>query len=139
MSSNRAYIVRALYEWITDNHLTPHLLVNAQAEAVDVPVQAVQNGKVILNIHPDAVQSLELGNEWITFETRFAGVQQHISLPVSAVIAVYARENGQGMMFAEENDSGTVDTGDKADNPAKSSGNGQTGQLARAPHLKIIK
>jgi stringent starvation protein B len=102
MSPNRPYIIRALYEWITDNQLTPHVLINAKVDGVEVPERSIQQGKVVLNIDPGAVENLELGNDWLHFNTRFAGVQEEIRIPVDAVIAVYARENGQGMMFAQD-------------------------------------
>lgn len=104
MTPNRPYLLRALHQWIVDNAMTPHLLIDAEAEGVDVPAQVIQNGKVILNIAPGAVQGLDLGNEWILMDARFSGTAHQLSIPVSAVIAVYARENGQGMMFAEEVD-----------------------------------
>lgn len=102
MTPSRPYLLRALYEWITDNELTPHLLVDAAVPGVEVPKAAVQDGRVVLNVDPVAVQSLQLGNEWIHFSARFSGVPRDVALPVSAVLAIYARENGQGMMFSTE-------------------------------------
>ncbi len=101
MSSNQPYLLRALYDWIVDNSLTPYVLVNAEAERVDVPSQYIENGKIVLNISPTAVSSLELGNDCVIFNARFAGKPMDVSFPISAVLAIYARENGQGMVFNE--------------------------------------
>ena len=101
MSSNQPYLLRALYDWIVDNSLTPYVLVNAEAERVDVPSQYIDNGKIVLNISPSAVSSLELGNDYVVFNARFAGRPMDVSFPISAVLAIYARENGQGMVFNE--------------------------------------
>lgn len=101
MTSSRPYLIRALYDWIVDNQLTPHLLVNAEADGVEVPPQHVEDGKVVLNLAPRAVHGLELGNELIRFSTRFSGTPTEVSLPPAAVLAIYARENGQGMLFPE--------------------------------------
>ena len=104
MTSNRPYLLRALYEWISDNSMTPHILVDAGFNGVDVPEQAVQKGKVILNIDNAAVNELEMGNEWLTFTARFSGRKYAVSVPLEAVLAVYSKENGQGMMFARDDE-----------------------------------
>ena len=90
MTSNRPYLLRALYHWIDDNRMTPHILVEAAHEGVDVPDQAVQKGKVILNVDKSAVRELELGNEWLTFKARFSGNEHYVSVPVEAVLAIYS-------------------------------------------------
>jgi len=102
MSPNRPYLIRALYDWIMDNDMTPHILVNAGHEGVQVPDQFIENGKIVLNISGAAVQDLSLGLEYILFSARFSGKPFHIQIPVSAVLAIYARENGNGMVFPEE-------------------------------------
>lgn len=102
MTSNRPYLLRALYEWITDNGLTPHVLVDAGYDGVEVPEHAVAQGKVVLNIAGSATEHLQLDNETILFKARFSGQPYNIKLPMAAVIAIYARENGQGMMFAQD-------------------------------------
>ena len=102
MTSSRPYLVRAVYEWITDNSLTPQLVVNADFDGVQVPRQFVTDGQIVLNISDRAVQSLVLGTERIEFSARFGGVVFQVSLPVSSVLAVIARENGAGMSFPEE-------------------------------------
>ncbi|MEI7036168.1 ClpXP protease specificity-enhancing factor [Fulvimonas yonginensis] len=134
MSSNRPYLLRAIYDWITDNQLTPYLLVDATVEGVRVPPQVIKNGQVVLNIAMRAVANLELGNDFISFQARFSGVSQAIRIPVQAVLALYAQENGQGMMFPAEDgeppppapegpDAGPSDGGDKP----------------RRSHLRIVK
>jgi stringent starvation protein B len=125
MISNKPYLLRALHEWILDSGLTPHIIVDVQAENVDVPPQAIQDGKLVLNISPGATQGLELGNEAIRFKARFAGTSYPIFLPVEAVMAIYARESGQGMMFAREKDAGS----EPAEKESRTDG----------PTLKLIK
>ena len=134
MTPNRPYIIRALYEWITDNQLTAHLLINAGVPGVEVPERAIQKNKVVLNIDPGAVDNLDLGNEWLFFNTRFAGVKESIRIPVEAVIAVYARENGQGMMFAQDEEL-------QSDSQAsiESDIDGSDENPPRKPHLTLIK
>lgn len=102
MSSNRPYLLRAVYEWISDNGLTPYLLVDARQTGVRVPTHAIKDGQVVLNVAMRAVAELEIGNETVRFSARFNGVSQQVHVPVSAVLAIYAQENGQGMMFPPE-------------------------------------
>ena len=102
MSSQRPYLLRALYEWIADNGMTPHVLVDARLPGVRVPAHAVKDGRIVLNIAERAVAKLELGNDAIRFTARFAGVSQAVMVPLEAVIAVYSRETGQGMALPED-------------------------------------
>ena len=102
MSSQRPYLLRALYEWIADNGMTPHVLVDARMPGVRVPVHAVKDGRIVLNIAERAVAKLELGNDAIRFTARFAGVSQAVMVPLEAVIAIYSRETGQGMAMPDE-------------------------------------
>lgn len=125
MTSNRPYLLRALYEWITDNELTPHILVDAEFEGVDVPRHAIAQGKIVLNISTGATEHLQLENETIFFHARFSGKPYKITVPMGAVIAIYARENGQGMMFAQD-DSPTPPVDGSDDPPSRS-------------HLKVVK
>ncbi len=97
-SSTRPYLIRALYEWCTDNGLTPYVAVSVD-DTVQVPREYVKNNEIVLNISFDATSSLKLGNEFIEFKARFAGSAREIMVPISHVIAIYARENGQGMAF----------------------------------------
>ena len=125
MTTNRPYLLRALYEWITDNGLTPHVLVDAEFEGVDVPDHVVQKGKVVLNIAAGATEHLLLDNDVIRFKARFSGKPYVINVPMNAIIAIYARENGQGMMFAQ--DDKPVPPVDGSDDPPPRS------------HLKVVK
>ena len=129
MTSNRPYLLRALFEWIVDNGMTPHILVDGGAEGIDVPDQAVQKGKVILNIDHSAVRDLDLGNDWLTFKARFSGNEHNVAVPIDAVLAIYAKENGQGMMFAHDDE--TLPPTDPGSDPDI--------QPAKRPHLTIVK
>jgi len=117
MTSNRPYLVRALYEWILDNGMTPHVLVDATHPRSVVPARFVQEGKIVLNISPTAVRTLVLGNENIDFNARFGGVAVDVEVPLDAVLGIYARENGNGMLFPEETpqEESTQDTPEKPD------------------------
>jgi stringent starvation protein B len=102
MTSNRPYLIRAIFEWIIDNDLTPHLIVDAERNGVLVPPGYAENGRIILNVAPTAVQGLVIGNDLIHFSARFGGVARTVELPPTAVLGIVARENGQGMLFPEE-------------------------------------
>ena len=102
MTSNRPYLVRAFHEWISDNGLTPYLLVDATQPDVRVPVSAIKDGKVILNIASRAVGQFMIDNDHVGFLARFDGVSQSVYVPMRAVLAIYAQENNQGMMFQPE-------------------------------------
>ena len=129
MTSSRPYLVRAMYEWIIDNHLTPYILVNAQLPEVVVPQRFVEDGKIILNIEPQVIARLRLGNDAIEFDARFSGVSQHLFIPILAIKAIYAFENGRGMVFGEEahTDDPTHTVGKKPRSPKGK------------PDLKIVK
>jgi len=129
MNSSRPYLIRAIHEWIVDNGLTPYLLVNAELEGVVVPTQYVQEGRIVLNLAPRAVAGLALGNDLIEFHARFGGVETPLSVPVPAVMAIYAQENGQGMAFAEDDSGGGGDGGDEGSSPDK----------PKRPSLKVVK
>jgi stringent starvation protein B len=115
MTSSRPYLIRALYQWIVDNGVTPYILVDAAADGVAVPSQYIQDNKIVLNIAPMAVRSLTLGDGEITFNARFSGKSTDIYVPTEAVLAIYARENGQGMMFTDEPHSPEPPDGDDPD------------------------
>jgi stringent starvation protein B len=141
MSSNRPYLLRAIYDWISDNQLTPYILVDAGAPGVRVPPQVIQNGQVVLNLATRAVVNLDLGNDWISFQARFSGVSQAIQIPVQAVLALYAQENGQGMMFpAEGEGSDSPPPPDSPpDEPSPGDGDGSDKPKRGAPHLRVVK
>lgn len=102
LSSNRPYLIRALYEWLVDNNLTPHLLVDAEKGDVIVPREFVEDGRIVLNVAPTAVRNLTLGNDYVTFNARFGGTPMDVVVPPEAVLGIYARENGRGMLFPDE-------------------------------------
>ncbi len=104
MTSNKPYFIRALYDWIVDNDLTPYLLVNAESSDVDVPQEHVNDGKIVLNISPNACRGLLLENDRIVFSARFSGQVTQIFVNPMAVLAIYAKENGRGMEFGEKYD-----------------------------------
>jgi len=106
MTSHRPYLLRALYEWIADNGMTPHLLVDATRPHVQVPTHAVKDGRIVLNVAERAVAGLQMTNDVIRFSARFGGVSHAVSVPVAAVLAIYARETGQGMALPEDVASG---------------------------------
>jgi stringent starvation protein B len=141
MSSNRPYLLRAIYDWISDNDLTPYILVDAGVAGVRVPPQVVKNGQVVLNLAMRAVANLDLGNEWISFQARFSGISQTIQIPVAAVLALYAQENGQGMMFPAEEEGGeTPPPVPEPDGTPPTAGDGDGDKPKRsAPHLRVVK
>lgn len=102
MTPRRPYILRAFYDWLVDNDLTPHLVVDATQPGVQVPMEFVSDGQIVLNIAPRAVGNLELGNEAISFNARFSGRPHSVIVPLYAALAIYARENGAGTMFEPE-------------------------------------
>jgi stringent starvation protein B len=117
MTSMRPYLLRALHEWILDNGLTPYVLVDANHEKVEVPSQYIENGRIILNITPMAVQGLTMDNDWISFSARFSGKAFSVFIPVAAVLAIYAKENGKGMFFQPEEESDETPPPPNSDNP----------------------
>jgi stringent starvation protein B len=133
MSSNRPYLLRAVYEWISDNGLTPYLLVDARQPGVRVPAHAIKDGQVVLNVAMRAVAELEIGNETVRFSARFNGVSQQVHVPVPAVLAVYAQENGQGMMFPPEAAPAepAASSSDSAPEPDK--------PQRKGPQLRVVK
>lgn len=102
LTARRPYLLRAFYEWLLDNNLTPHLVVDINLPGVMVPLEYARDGQIVLNIAPRAVGNLELGNDEVRFSARFGGVPRQVSVPLAAVLAVYARENGAGTMFEPE-------------------------------------
>ncbi|HCA89579.1 MAG: ClpXP protease specificity-enhancing factor [Legionellaceae bacterium] len=102
MTSNKPYLIKAMYDWITDNNLTPYILVNAYHKNVQVPQEHVQHGKIVLNISPNACRGLHIDNDRIVFTARFSGLNTQVFVVPHAVLAIYAKENGRGMEFGEE-------------------------------------
>lgn len=151
MSSQRPYLLRALYEWVVDNGMTPHVLVDALMPGVRVPRHAVKDGRIVLNIAERAVSRLDLGNDALRFTARFAGVSQAVDVPLYAVIALYARETGQGMALPPDPDGGAAPpeqpehaaSGDTAADEGTASpatdGDGPGDPPKRGGHLRIVK
>jgi stringent starvation protein B len=144
MTSNRPYLIRAMYEWINDNGMTPYLLVDAAFPGVVVPTQAIKDGRIVLNIAARAVTQLSLGDQEIHFLARFGGVSQSVRVPVAAVQAVYAQESGQGMALPEEAAGRAVSAlqkntqQDDPDGPPDATPpGGDSGR--RGAHLRIVK
>jgi len=125
MTPTRPYLVRAIYEWIIDNRCTPYLLLDAGVAGLRVPRQAIKDGRVLLNVAPHAVDRLDLGLDEIRFNARFSGVSQSIVAPTAAVLAIYAQENGQGMMFPAEDPGETTDEADSAESAQATDEGGQ--------------
>lgn len=135
MTSSRPYMIRALYEWIVDNEFTPHIVVNAQAPGTEVPQQYVnKDGQIVLNIAPRAVATLDLGNKAVTFNARFGGIPTDIYVPCYAILGIYARENGQGMMFDAEP---PPEPDPETDPPSNS--NKKSATVERRPSLRVVK
>jgi stringent starvation protein B len=127
-TSKRPYLLRAMHGWMSDNGETPHVIVDSERAGVEVPRAYVKDGKVVLNLSASATQRLVLGNEWIEFDARFAGIVHHVRIPISAVLGVYARETGEGMVFSDQDL--TPDPPNKPANPDDS---------GKRPQLKIVK
>ena len=122
MTSLKPYLIRSIYDWIIDNQLTPHLLVDATHPDAQLPENYIEDDRIALNIRPAAIQDLSLGNATIEFNARFNGQPTHILAPVTAVMAIYAKENGKGMVFDQEEE----DTPPPKDTPPR-------------PHLRVVK
>ncbi|WP_273023325.1 ClpXP protease specificity-enhancing factor [Rheinheimera sp.] len=137
MTANRPYLLRAFYEWIVDNNCTPYLVVDATVNAVKVPMQFVQNGQIVLNTAPSAVGNLQLGNDAVTFNARFGGQPFALYIPVNAVLAIYARENGAGTVFTleEEEDEAEIFSNEFNDDSPEP----EPPKPKKTSHLKVVK
>ena len=144
ISSSRPYLIRAIYDWLLDNKLTPYIMIDASVSDVIAPKQFIEDGKIVLNIAQQAVGSLRLGNELVEFDASFSGVITHIKVPVKAIKAVYSYENGRGMIFNDEDD---VDVGghvgisesEPVMPAADSKGGRPTPKGKGKPNLRIVK
>ncbi|MDX1456964.1 MAG: ClpXP protease specificity-enhancing factor [Marinobacter sp.] len=133
MMSSRPYLVRAFNEWILDNDCTPYIVVDASIQGVQVPSEHVANGQIVLNISPSAVKGLVIGNSALEFSARFGGVPMQVFIPLQAVMAIYAKENGEGMVFGSEPGSPDPDgSGDEGGTSGTERPNGR-------PTLKVVK
>ncbi len=125
-NSKRPYLLRAMHGWMSDNGETPHIIVDSERPGVEVPRAYVKDGKVVLNLSNAATQRLTLGNDWIEFDARFAGVVHHVRIPIGAVLGIYARETGEGMVFSDQ---------DMSPEPPNKSPD----DSGKRPQLKIVK
>jgi stringent starvation protein B len=132
MTSSQPYLIRAIYDWIIDNDFTPYLLVSSENDYAMIPRDYVEDGKIVLNINPSAISDLQLGNDYIMFNARFSGKAMEVSVPIVAVLAIYARENGQGMMFDENNNN-------LPPTPPEDSPPPEQSKKSQKPQLKVVK
>jgi len=141
MTPSKPYLIRAIFEWINDNHMTPYLMVNAEMEGVQVPRDYVEDGTIVLNISPQACRGLHIENDRVVFSARFGEVALQVYVPPTAVMAIYAKENGRGMVFGQdEGDGGDIlNDGDDDDLPPMG-GDSSSSQPSRGkPKLKVVK
>ncbi|MCK5647688.1 MAG: ClpXP protease specificity-enhancing factor [Gammaproteobacteria bacterium] len=134
MTPSRPYLLRGIYDWLIDNEQTPYLLVDAEAQGVIVPLEHVQDGKIILNISLTATRDLELTNDSVTFNARFGGKPMKVNVPIMATLALYSKENGRGMMFPEEG----ADNDPLSPDPGSGKGSDK-GEASQKPHLTLVK
>ncbi|MDB6145086.1 MAG: ClpXP protease specificity-enhancing factor [Pseudomonas sp.] len=138
MNSSRPYLIRALYEWIVDNDCTPHMLVNAEYPSVQVPQGFANDGQIVLNVSPSAVRHLHMDNDAVSFEGRFGGVPHTLYVPTAAILGIYARENGQGMVFdlepSLEEDDDEIEPDDDTPPPGS-----EPPRPTGRPSLKVVK
>lgn len=137
MTSTKPYLMRAIFEWAEDNGFTPQVLVNAEADGVEVPLAHVVDGQIVLNIGSSAVQLHVMDNECLSFSARFSGVEQDIFLPIEAILAIFARENSQGIFF-EDTDEDDLEP-DPSPKDKKPSEPTKLKPKRATSHLKIIK
>ena len=134
----RPYLLRAMHQWITDSGHTPHVIVDAERAGDDIPHAYVQDGKLVLNLSYSATQRLKIDNDLVEFDARFAGVIHHVRFPVGAVLGVYARETGEGMMFPDQDMGPAPPSGPPATPGPASSEDGRAG-AAKRPQLRVVK
>lgn len=140
LGSTKPYLIRAIFDWCIDEEQTPQVMVDVSIAGVEVPVGYANEGKIVLNLHPNAVRGLELGNEYLMFSARFAGKSEDIVVPVEAVLAVYARENGQGIVFQADGSGVTPPSPTKPTNPEWQPVKSAAADTAKpVSHLKIVK
>jgi stringent starvation protein B len=137
LSSRRPYLLRAMHEWLTDNTQTPHLVVDAGVDGVQVPRQYVRDGKIVLNVSYEATSGLLLKNDWVSFGARFGGVAHEVRIPLRAILGIYSRESGQGMVFSDDDLPPTDDVPPSPpETPTPPTGGGDEPRRAR---LTVVK
>lgn len=142
LTPSRPYLLRAYYDWLMDNQLTPHVVVDAFVKGTQVPQQYVKDGQIVLNIAAGAVGNLQISNEFVEFNARFGGVPQQVLLPMASIVAIYARENGAGTVFdiedaylIEDEVNAELTVVDSAEKTVKSTDEPQK----RRSHLTVVK
>jgi stringent starvation protein B len=138
MKSRRPYLLRAMHEWISDSAQTPHIVVDATLQGVEVPRQYIQGGKIILNVSNHATSGLVLGNDVVRFRARFGATTYDVSVPIVAVLGIYARETGQGMIFSDA-DAPPPQPPESPQPPAEGASNSTTDVKRGKPTLKVVK
>jgi stringent starvation protein B len=128
-----------MHEWMIDNGFTPHIVVDAKREGVRVPEAHVKDGKIVLNVSPNATRALSLGNDFVSFEARFGGVSQQLTVPVAAVLGIYARETGQGMIFGDDDSPPTTTPDGNTPAPPPAPAPTPAPSSTKRPRLKVIK
>ena len=139
MKPSRPYIARALFEWILDNDLTPYVLVDATRDYVTVPLQFVEEGQIVLNLAPSAVREFYIGDDAISFNARFSGQPMDVYLPMASLLAIYARENGQGMGFGSEPGAEGYMLDRTTESPANDKADAIEKPEKKKPSLKVVK
>ena len=141
MKSRRPYLLRAMHEWITDSGCTPHIVVDANGEGVEVPRQYVRDGKIVLNLSWTATSQLRMTNDEVSFQGRFGGASMTVKLPINSVLAIYARETGQGMIFSDDDAGPTPQGPEPAPDspPGADSERRNSGAAKQRPRLKVVK
>jgi stringent starvation protein B len=132
----RPYLLRAMHAWITDNGQTPHIVVDATVSGVRVPTRYVRDGKIVLNVSHSAVTNLDIRNDAVLFDARFSGASHAVHVPLQAILGIYSRETGRGMIFSDQNAAGAPE-----EPPPSPAGNGAParGPGARKARLKVVK
>lgn len=147
-SSRRPYLLRAMHQWVTDNDQTPYIVVDALVPGVEVPMEHVRDNKITLNVSYSAANALELGNEWLMFQARFSGVSQSIAVPIHAVVAIYSKETGEGLIFELEEGLAppSTDSDEHPSDPTPTKVNQSPGKTptkkpasGKRSHLRVIK
>lgn len=138
VTPTRPYMVRAIYEWIEDNYLTPYLMVDATLDGVQVPAEHVQEGRIVLNIASRATGNMTMDNDYINFSARFGGVSRDIWVPIQAVMGIYAKENSQGMFFDPNEYDNYTPPSDNKDAKTTSTGAAKPKRENKAG-LKVLK
>ena len=135
----RPYLLRAMHEWMSDNNLTPHIVIDVDAAKTDLPLEYAKDGKLVLNVSYSATQNLVISNDGASFDARFGQASRHLDIPILAILGIYARETGQGMIFSAETTSEDESVSEGGETAEKQSDTGNKHPDRGRPELKIIK